>query len=222
MSDDSLIIIDEFQVQFNPEAIAAKMGSRRSAKVEKTIATLAREAQAVARPVAGAKMSSVTLLSDEQSSLDGIAFSSALLREKLEGLGRAFPFLASEGRELTEWAGTYRGSERIFADSLEKEALYQVRERLEAAILEKYGLEMISAMNPGSLRIWPIMEQAPLFQLLGPLPERLGIKLLPSFMMEPQHSVSGIFFQTSTKYHNCQLCPKEECPNRKAPYTGMS
>lgn len=221
MSDDALIIIDDYQVQFDLEAIAAKMGGRRSARLEKILSTLAAEALAVARPVAGAKMSSVTFLSDEESRLDDTVFTSGLLREKLEGLGRAFPYLATEGRELSEWSDSYSGSERIFADALEKDALYQVRDRLEAVILEKYGLEMISAMNPGSLRVWPIMEQAPLFKLLDPLPERLGIKLLPSFMMEPQHSVSGIFFQTDTKYHNCQLCPKEECPSRKAPYTGM-
>lgn len=222
MSEDAFIIIDDFQVDFDIEVIAAKMGGRKSARVEKIIAALAEEARAVARPVAGAKMSSVALISEEESRLDDTIFKSGLLREKLEGLGRAFPYLATEGRELSEWSDGFSGSERIFADALEKEAVYQARDRLEAAILEKYGLEMISAMNPGSLRVWPIMEQVPLFRLLEPLPERLGIKLLPSFMMEPQHSVSGIFFQTDTKYHNCQLCPKEDCPSRKAPYTGMA
>ena len=222
MSEDTLIIIDDFQVDFDLEAIAAKMGGRKSDRVAKILSTLAVEAKAVARPMAAAKMSSVTLISDEESRLGCTVFKSGLLREKLERLGRAFPFLATEGRELSQWSRGFGGSERIFANALEKEALYQVRDRLEETIVESYGLKMISAMNPGSLRVWPIMEQAPLFQLLDPLPERLGVKLLPSFMMEPEHSVSGIFFQTDTKYHNCQLCPKEDCPSRKTPYTGMS
>lgn len=222
MFEDVFIVIDDFQVNFDIEAVAAKMGGRKSTRVEKIISALAEEAKTVARPAAGAKMSSVTLISEDESRLDDTIFKSGLLREKLEGLGRAFPYLATEGRELSEWSRGFTGSERIFANALEKEALSQVRDRLESTILEKYGLEMVSAMNPGSLRVWPIMEQAPLFQLLDSLPERLGIKLLPSFMMEPEHSVSGIFFQTDTKYHNCQLCPKEDCPSRKTAYTGMA
>lgn len=222
MSDVELIIVDDVQLNFDLQAIAAKMGSRKSARVEKLIAKLADEALKVARPVAGAKVSTVSLLSDDESKLDQTVLNSALLREKLEGMETAFPYLATEGRELSQWAKGYSGMEQIFADALEKEALYQARTRLEEIIMERFGFEFVSAMNPGSLRVWPIMEQVPLFELLDPLPERLGIKLLPSFMMEPQHTVSGVLFKTDSQYHNCQLCTKDDCPNRKTPYTGMA
>jgi hypothetical protein len=36
--------------------------------------------------------------------------------------------------------------------------------------------------------------------------------------MLPTKSVSGIFFPTETSYENCQLCPRENCPNRRAEY----
>lgn len=220
MSDNTLIVIDDFKVDFDLETIGAQMGGRRSARADKILSRLAEEASSLARPVAGAKLSAVTELAEDTARLDGTDFSSSLLREKLEGLGRAFPYLASEGRELAEWAQGFGGTDRIFADALERAALVQVRDCLEKTILDQFGLSQISAMNPGSLRIWPITEQVPLFGLLRPLPERLGISLLPSFMMEPRHTVSGLFFQTDTKFHNCQLCPKVDCTNRKAPYSG--
>lgn len=222
MSDVELIIVDDVQLNFDLQAIAAKMGGRKSLRVEKILSKLADEALAAGRPVAGAKVSAVSLLSEDESKLDQTILTSALLREKLEGLETAFPYLATEGRELSQWAESYSGMmERIFADALEKEALYQARAQLEALVIERFGFEFVSAMNPGSLRVWPIVEQAPLFRLLEPLPQRLGIKLLPSFMMEPQHTVSGVLFKTDSQYHNCQLCTMDDCPSRKAPYTGM-
>jgi hypothetical protein len=36
--------------------------------------------------------------------------------------------------------------------------------------------------------------------------------------MTPVKSVSGIWFPTEGKYENCQLCNREDCPGRRAPY----
>ena len=93
----------------------------------------------------------------------------------------------------------------------------QAENLLERTLLERYGIAQVSAMNPGSLKVWSLEEQVPLFELLAPLPEKLGVTLLPSLMMRPEYSVSGVFFQTDSKFYNCQLCPKKECPNRRTP-----
>jgi hypothetical protein len=39
--------------------------------------------------------------------------------------------------------------------------------------------------------------------------------------MVPTKSVSGILFPTEDGYANCQLCPRQACPNRRAPYDEM-
>ena len=36
--------------------------------------------------------------------------------------------------------------------------------------------------------------------------------------MSPIKSVSGILFPTEVTYENCQLCPRDLCPGRRAPY----
>jgi predicted transcriptional regulator len=44
------------------------------------------------------------------------------------------------------------------------------------------------------------------------------VRLTESFLMLPTKTVSGIFFPTEATFESCQLCPREECPNRRAPY----
>ena len=131
---------------------------------------------------------------------------------------KAFPYLASEGTELADWSLSLSSSlEQVFASALREVAVQQAENLLERTLLERYGIAQVSAMNPGSLKVWSLEEQVPLFELLAPLPEKLGVTLLPSLMMRPEYSVSGVFFQTDSKFYNCQLCPKKECPNRRIP-----
>jgi hypothetical protein len=83
---------------------------------------------------------------------------------------------------------------------------------------QRYALEKIAVMNPGSLGDWPITEQRALFSLFGDVKALIGVELTESCLMYPVKSVSGIIFPTETSYVNCQLCPRHDCPSRKAPY----
>ncbi len=215
-------VIDDVRVEYDLGKVAEKLRLRSSAKAEETLKRLAGEAGAIARPRAAFKLCAMRFGQGDDIVADGLVFTSSLFRTNFEGLGRVFPFLATEGPELAEWGRARTDLERVFANALQHEAMCQARTRLENVILEKFGLPQISAMNPGSLIVWPITQQMPLFKLLSPLDEKIGVTLLPSFMMKPEHTVSGFFFQTDTKFHNCQLCPREDCPNRRAPYSGMA
>ena len=42
--------------------------------------------------------------------------------------------------------------------------------------------------------------------------------LTDTFLMVPIKSVSGIFFPTEVSFESCQLCPRENCIGRRAPY----
>jgi hypothetical protein len=73
-------------------------------------------------------------------------------------------------------------------------------------------------MNPGSLDDWPLSEQITLFQLLGNPLEAIGVDLTESMLMIPNQSVSGIRFETEENFTSCQLCPREICAYREAPF----
>ncbi len=40
-----------------------------------------------------------------------------------------------------------------------------------------------------------------------------------SCLMIPIKSVSGIFFPNADKFESCQLCEREHCQGRRAPYS---
>ena len=73
-------------------------------------------------------------------------------------------------------------------------------------------------MSPGRLVNWPLSEQAALFTLLGDPHEAIGVHLTDSYLMVPTKSVSGVRFPTEQSFESCQLCPRERCHGRKAPY----
>ena len=215
---EQFIMVEPEGITFDLEAIGRKLRTRSSPKAANLIEKLSIEAQTVARPRAGAKLSHINLIDKDKVEVDQVVLTSPLLVEKVDGLSRIFPYVVTEGQEMANWSNSYSGMDRIFANAFQHDSLRQVTAMLEKEIMEKYGITQVSAMNPGSLSVWAITQQKPLFQILGSLPEKLGVSLLPTFMMKPEHSGSGIFFQTDKKFFNCQLCPREDCPNRKVPY----
>jgi hypothetical protein len=36
--------------------------------------------------------------------------------------------------------------------------------------------------------------------------------------MTPNKTTSGLLFSSEENYYNCQLCPMEDCPGRRAPH----
>jgi hypothetical protein len=73
-------------------------------------------------------------------------------------------------------------------------------------------------MSPGSLEDWPITEQPKLFSLFGDTEKSIGVKLTASLLMIPRKSISGILFPSEEGFVSCRLCPRENCPSRKAEF----
>ena len=75
-----------------------------------------------------------------------------------------------------------------------------------------------SEVNPGSLVDWPIMEQQKLFRVFGENAAKAGVELNPNSLMFPIKTVSGIRYATDKVFHNCELCQRKDCPDRKAEF----
>jgi hypothetical protein len=215
----SLTILD--QISFKPdmsllrERLRIKDGSRYVARLE----ALAEEAQAVARPKALYKVALIDEKGPDYVVLDGVRFQSRVLAVNLDGVHRVFPYVATCGRELQEWADRLDDMLLSFwADAINELALRTAIAELDAHLVERFRPGMTATMNPGSLGEWPLREQRALFQLLENPTSQIGVQLTKSCLMVPSKSVSGIQFPTSTGFFNCQLCPREDCPNRRAPY----
>jgi len=141
----------------------------------------------------------------------------------LSGHETVVPYAATCGTELDAWAGGFTDIyEQFIADSLKALYLSAVQEKLFSEVKNNFfnRKKHISSLNPGSLSEWPITGQSQLFRILGEVSGDIGIVLTESFLMIPNKSVSGIFFGSEEEFHNCQLCPRDDCPNRRAPYSG--
>jgi len=88
---------------------------------------------------------------------------------------------------------------------------------LQDYLIVKYGLTQLTRIGPGEA-LGPISQQRILFSILGDVENTIGVSLTSHNMMVPEKSSSGIYFETSVKLENCQLCPNPKCEVRRASY----
>ncbi|MGD2271597.1 MAG: vitamin B12 dependent-methionine synthase activation domain-containing protein [Desulfobacterales bacterium] len=151
--------------------------------------------------------------------VDGVRFTSLVLRKNLEEVERVFPYVVTIGNGLQEKAGKSDDLlTKYYLDIIGNVALTAAREYLEEHLRSSHGLDGMSRMSPGSLADWPIQEQKSLFSLVGDVEAAIGVTLTKSLLMLPQKSISGIYFPTEISFYSCQLCPRERCPSRKTGY----
>lgn len=151
--------------------------------------------------------------------LDGIRLTSTVLRKQLDGVERVFPYVMTIG---PEWEKMVEGSDnaldQYYLDSIANVALVSSRRFFSEHLQTRFALGNLSRLGPGSLENWPISEQAHLFTILGNVESAIGVTLTESFLMMPRKSSSGIYFATEVPFFACQLCPRDNCPSRKAAY----
>ena len=183
------------------------------------VQTLIEAAKPLIAPKAAYKVSYINQKLEQAVDIDGTRFTSRVLRKNLEEVERVFPYVITIGDKLKE-----KGSEskdlikEYYFDVIGNIALSATRKFVEKQLQSRYGLDGMSSMSPGSLSDWPIEEQKPLFSLFGEEATPVGVKLTQHLLMLPAKSISGIYFPTEVSFFSCQLCPRDNCPGRKAAY----
>jgi hypothetical protein len=182
-------------------------------------AELVREAESFLRPEAAYKIAFIEKPEEDVVVIEGVRFSSRVLRRNLDAVERVFPFVITIGLDLEKHAGGCGDPLRqYYLESLADMALGQVAKGLESRLKSTLGLTGLSSMSPGSLEDWPITEQKLLFSLFENGAKPLGVRLTDHLLMVPRKSVSGIFFPTEMSFQSCQLCPRKDCRGRRAPF----
>lgn len=177
---------------------------------------LLKEACSVAKPKAVYIESFVDSRTEDTVIIDGVSFRSRLLSANTESVHRLFPYIATCGTEIEQWASNITDPlNAYYADMIMQLALKSAVNELVKHLTYKKLHGKLSCMNPGSLEDWPISEQKKLFSLFT---DAIGVKLTDSFLMIPVKSSSGIYFTSDKKFENCELCPRENCPSRRAAY----
>ncbi|MCX6088862.1 MAG: vitamin B12 dependent methionine synthase [Candidatus Atribacteria bacterium] len=213
------IILSNIPFQVNREHLADFLHLSETGEDWERMIQLVEEAERVGRPQALYGTVYIDEKNDGEVVIEGIHFTSRVLRVNVDSIHKVFPFVATCGQELDEWS-------RSFPDLLDAYWLDMIKEMIlrEALVYLENHLHQhlfpgkTSTMNPGSLPDWPITEQKKLFELMGNSTTQIGVGLTESCLMIPIKSVSGIIFPTESRFENCQLCPRQNCPGRRAPY----
>ena len=174
------------------------------------------------RPKAVIVVAGIEKTGEDTVLVDGVEIRSRMVRVNFEKIHRTFVFLATCGREIDDWTHTLTEDilAQFYAEEIQKLALAEAYKYLEKTIVERFlgGKGKISTMNPGSLKEWPIQGQREVFKIIGDAQDLAGVTLTGTCLMLPAKSVSGLAFEDDSGHVNCAMCPRETCPNRRAPY----
>ena len=174
---------------------------------------------ALIKPVYYAGVESVEQNDGSGVVIGGIRFDSRVVSVNLKNAKTVYPYVGTAGRAAYEYAlGIDDEIMRYWADQLCEMAFKSAAGSFILRMREKVGSEKLSALAPGSVIDWPISQQKPLFELLGDVYAHTGIFLEKSFLMRPVKSGSGLLYVSEKHFESCSLCPKENCPNRRAPF----
>ena len=213
------VVLERIFFQFDPEDLGKRLHLNGASPHLREALGLGEEAQRIGRPKATYRLAFIGEKGDDLVVIEGARFRSRILRVNLDRTQRVFPYVATCGVELEAWAHEIKDTLcRFWAETIKEMALRCAHTALERDLEERYRPGNLSRMSPGSLADWPLQEQRPLFELLGEAVERIGVRLNESLLMIPTKSISGIRFPTEENFESCQLCPREICPNRRAPY----
>ena len=211
-------ILDNIQIELDFDAACRRLHLSREEDM-KTLQNLVASAQALIEPKMFYKICFIDEKLAEDVVIEGLRFSSQVLRKNLDQIERVFPFVITIGNKFGEKLETCDDLlEKFYLDTIGNVALNQARKALNVHLKEKYAISKTAFMAPGSLPNWPIEQQRPLFKLLGNVQTSIGVRLTESLLMLPAKSVSGIYFPTQTSFFSCQLCPRNRCESRKAKY----
>jgi hypothetical protein len=203
----------------DPEALMRRLHIRPGSENRDDFLAMLGKLETIAIPKAYYRIAFIDERSEEDLVIDGIHFHSRVLCVNLAHVHRVFVYVATCGMELADWREREQDILRQFwADAIMEAAVHAAVDLISQELAGCFQTNRLAAMNPGSLIDWPISQQAPFFQLLGDEARQTGVTLTESMLMVPAKSTTGLFFETESGYVNCQLCPRQTCPNRRAAY----
>ncbi len=211
--------IKDIPIVLEPEDIARRLRVDPARPGFSVVSEVAGLARSLVRLRAVYDISYIGVKDRETVEIGGVVFRSRILRYNLERAQKVFPFIMTVGPELERTAGSLGDLLRqYYLEEIANIILEQAADWLAEKLTGRWGFPGLSCMSPGSLEDWPISEQPKLFSLFGDTEKSIGVRLTESLLMVPRKSISGILFPSEEGFVSCRLCPRENCPSRKAEY----
>lgn len=175
----------------------------------------------VGKPKAAYTVAFIEARDGDTVRIGGQVFASRVLKRNLETVHRVFPVIATCGCELDEeFPAEGDMVKEFWWDLIKTHALGAAHRELEGHLHRKFRLGKTVTMRPGSgdAVVWPIEQQRELFSLMGDVQGAIGVQLTESFLMMPNKTTSGILFPAEKDFRTCEVCHREVCTSRQAPF----
>lgn len=212
-------ILDSFDFLVPPQSLLEKCHADATDDEGIRILELYHQAYRIGRPKALVREVPVREINASTVRVGSVDIPSPFVREKLLQAPIAFPYVVTCGTEVESWSKSLDDVvDQFYVDELKKLWLGCAIQALHIYVQSQFPPDAhLSSLNPGSLTLWPIEGQKQLFQILHDVHDAIGVHLTESCLMLPAKSGSGILFLDHTNHVNCALCPRPQCPNRRAP-----
>ena len=212
-------ILDDIPMHLDINEVSKTLHLDKKKEHSNTARELVELASSVIRPKIIYEVSYVGNKNEDSLDIGNVKFTSHVLRANLDKIGKVFPYILTIGKELEDNAASFDNLLKAYClDEIGNMLVELGMEYLEDYLKRRYKFEQLSNMSPGSLEDWPITQQKQLFSIFSNVEDLIGVKLTDNLLMIPRKSISGIFFPTHVKFYSCQLCPREICKERAAPY----
>ena len=213
------VVIDNIPFDMDENGLAAALHIQPTRSKLDRLHKLARVARSIAHPKVVYRVVNVEDTGDDFVILERVRLTSRVLSVNVGQSPAVYVYCATCGVELENWARRLKNPlDQYSAGAIAGMALLVARHTFLQHLEQTLHPGYLGEMNPGSLEDWPLREQVPLFDLLGNPADSIGVQLLDSYLMFPSKTSSGLMFPAAETYYNCQLCPRESCPARRAPY----
>ena len=190
------ILLNDIVPRENSDKLKKKLHLEENEEMLERFNELMQEAQDIAKPKAVYVEAIVETIDGFDVTISGVKFHGSLLSNALKEGQSVFVYIATCGTEIEEWSKQFTEHiERYLTDQIKEEEMAAARDYLKATIKEKYGLDKIFTMQPGSRPEWAISEQKPLFELIGNAEELIGATVTKSFLLMPVKTTSGLIYE---------------------------
>jgi hypothetical protein len=210
---------DPIPVTLDSAAVASRLRHNPTRPGAPNLDALIAQARSLIHLRAVYQISYIRAKGEDTVEVSGVTFQSRILRRNLEAAQKVFPFIMTAGPEL-ETAASSSGDllKQYYLEEMANIALEGGAAWLAGLLAARWGFSGLSSMDPGSLEDWPITEQPKLFSIFGDTERLVGVRLTDNMLMIPRKSISGILFPSEEGFMSCQLCEREKCPGRRAPF----
>lgn len=148
--------------------------------------------------------------------VNNVLIDSRIVAQRVGSQPTLFAYICSCGPEIAAYMENVTDLlDNYILDQIAYLGYFQAKQAFLGYVEQELGIQRFNLLSPGSVVDWSVAEVKKIFQLLGDMPGRLGIRVMASGLVSPLKSVSGFLVANDEDFCSCELCERAACPSRE-------